>query len=142
MAALLLACAGCWKKSGLAVVTAKDYVPAREISETPNESPSDSPVEEEARLAEPVPSPSEESANTDDDEGEEKAINDIIGPPLDPRATDHEQWIVSVRMIESGRQIDVRTDQSQWEKLKINDRVHVRYREGKYTHTVWSAEID
>ena len=71
-----------------------------------------------------------------------EASDDMIGPPLDPRATTDEQWIVSVRMIEGGRQIDVRVDQPQWEKLKINDRVHVTYREGKYTGTVWSAEIN
>jgi len=45
-------------------------------------------------------------------------------------------------MIADGQRIDVRVDQWQWEKLKISDRVRVTYREGKYTHTVWSAEID
>ena len=30
----------------------------------------------------------------------------------------------------------------QWEKLRENDRVKVTYRAGKYTGTVWDAEID
>ena len=124
--AVSLCCAGCWKKSGAALVIGKDYVPARPMSATPNESPSP---------AEAVPSPSEKTDATDEDEeGDEKEIsNDMIGPPLDPRATSDEQWIVSVRMIGGGRQIDVGVDQPQWQKLKVNDRVHVTYREGKYT---------
>jgi hypothetical protein len=39
----------------------------------------------------------------------------------DPRATNHEQWIVKVRMLDNGRRIDVRTDHAQWEKLREND---------------------
>ena len=39
------------------------------------------------------------------------------------------------------RRIDVQADQEQWKKLKIGDRVKVSYRQGKYTGTVWSAQI-
>lgn len=60
----------------------------------------------------------------------------------DGRATNHEQWIVTVRMLDSGRRIDVRADQAQWEKLRENDRVKVNYRVGKYTGTVWDSEIE
>jgi len=60
----------------------------------------------------------------------------------DERATNHEQWIVKVRMLDNGRRIDVRADQAQWEKLRENHRVKVNYRVGKYTGTVWSAEIE
>jgi len=72
----------------------------------------------------------------------EDESDDLIGPPLDSRATDHELWIVSVRVIENGRRIDVRVDQPQFEKLHIGDRVQVSYREGKYTGTVWASEIN
>jgi hypothetical protein len=60
----------------------------------------------------------------------------------DERATNHEQWIVKVRMLADGRTIQVPADQAQWEKLRENDRVKVRYRTGKYTGTVWAAEIE
>ena len=60
----------------------------------------------------------------------------------DERATNHEQWIVKVRMLDDGRRIDVRADHAQWEKLRENDRVKVKYRVGKYTGTVWAAEIE
>ncbi|HMH01740.1 MAG TPA: hypothetical protein VK555_10025 [Terriglobales bacterium] len=59
----------------------------------------------------------------------------------DERATNHEQWIVKVRMLDNGRTIQVRADRAQWEKLRENDRVKVTYRAGKYTGTVWDAEI-
>ncbi len=60
----------------------------------------------------------------------------------DERATNHEQWIVKTRMLDNGRMIEVHVDQAQWEKLRENDRVKVTYRVGKYTGTVWDAEIE
>ena len=59
----------------------------------------------------------------------------------DERAPKHEQWIVKVRMRDNGRTIEVRADQAQWEKLHENDQVKITYRVGKYTGTVWDAEI-
>jgi hypothetical protein len=59
----------------------------------------------------------------------------------DERATNHEQWIVEVRMRDNGRTIQVRADRVQWEKLRENDQVKVTYRKGKYTGTVWDADI-
>jgi hypothetical protein len=60
----------------------------------------------------------------------------------DERATNHEQWIVKVRILDNGRTIEVRANRAQWEKLRENDQVRVTYRVGKYTGTVWDAEID
>src|SRR6266481_1558842 len=57
------------------------------------------------------------------------------------RATNNEQWIMKVRMLDNSRTIQVRADRGQWEKLRVNDRVKVAYRTGKYTGTVWDAEI-
>jgi hypothetical protein len=64
------------------------------------------------------------------------------GTSRDPRALKAEQWLVKVRMLNNGRTIQVHTDQAQWDKLRENDRVKVTYRTGKYTGTVWSAEIE
>ena len=64
------------------------------------------------------------------------------GTSRDPRALKDEQWLVKVRMIDDGRTFNVQADQRQFDKLKEGDRVQVRYRIGKYTKTVWSAEID
>jgi len=60
----------------------------------------------------------------------------------DEQATNNEQWIVKVRMLDNGRKIQVRADRAQWEKLRENDRVKVTYRAGKYTGTVWDADIE
>jgi hypothetical protein len=59
----------------------------------------------------------------------------------DAPATNREQWIVKVRMRDNSRTIEVRADRAQWEKLHENDQVNVTYRVGKYTGTVWDAEI-
>jgi hypothetical protein len=64
------------------------------------------------------------------------------GTGRDPRALKHEQWIVKVRMLDDGRTLQVPANQAKWEKLRENDRVKVRYRTGKYTGTVWAAEIE
>ena len=63
------------------------------------------------------------------------------GATPDSRATSEHQWIVNVEMISGGRKIAVRVDQAQWEKINTGDRVIVSYSEGKYTGTVWGAEI-
>jgi len=60
----------------------------------------------------------------------------------DERATNQEQWIVKLRMLDNGRRIEVRADQARWQKLQKNDRVKVSYRIGKYTGTVWYSEIE
>jgi hypothetical protein len=60
----------------------------------------------------------------------------------DERATNNEQWIVEVRMRDNGRTIQVRAGRAQWEKLRENDQVKVTYRVGKYTGTVWDADIE
>jgi hypothetical protein len=44
-------------------------------------------------------------------------------------------------MLNNGRRIEVRADRAQWEKLRENEQVNVTYRVGKYTGTVWDAEI-
>jgi len=36
----------------------------------------------------------------------------------DERATNHEQWVVEVRMLDNGRTIQVRADRAQWERLR------------------------
>lgn len=67
---------------------------------------------------------------------------DVRGTSRDPRAMSDEQWIVKVQMIDDLRQFNVQTDQPHWNKVKVGDRIKVSYRQGKYTGTVWGAEID
>ena len=64
------------------------------------------------------------------------------GTPQDERATEVAHWIVHVEMIENLRKVNVYVDQPQSEKLKVGDRINVTYSMGKYTGTVWGAEIN
>ena len=67
---------------------------------------------------------------------------DVRGTSRDPRAMSDEQWIVKVQMVDDLRRIKVQTDKAHWDKVKVGDRINVSYRQGNYTGTVWSAEID
>ena len=129
---LIIAVTGCEKKRGEAVVIAKEHIDAAlPTAETPN--------------AQSAPSPDEQRRPMRDDE---IAVDgyvmkpEVRGTSRDPRALKDEQWIVKVRMLEDGRTFQVPADQAKWEKLRENDRVKVWYRTGKYTGTVWAAEIE
>jgi hypothetical protein len=129
---LIIPLTGCDKKSGEAVVLAKEHIDAAlPTTETPN--------------TESTPNRDEQLRPMADDE---IAVDGYVmkaearGTSRDPRALKHEQWIVKVRMVDDGRTFQVPADQAKWEKLRENDRVKVRYRTGKYTGTVWAAEIE
>jgi hypothetical protein len=129
---LTIGLTGCDKKSGEAVVLAKEHIDAASpTAETPN--------------AQSAPSPDEQLRPMADDE---IAVDGYVMKPearstsRDPRALKHEQWLVKVRMLDNGRTFQVPADQAKWKKLRENDRVRVKYRTGKYTGTVWAAEIE
>jgi hypothetical protein len=122
---------GCEKKSGEAIVLTKEHIAAAlPIAETPN--------------AQSAPSPDEQPRPVADDE---ITVDGYVmkpearGTSRDFRALKAEQWLVKMRMVNKGRTIQVRADRAQWENLCENDRVKVTYRTGKYTGTVWDAEI-
>jgi hypothetical protein len=128
--------AGCDKKSGEAVVLSKEHIAARDATPTPS-----------GTTATPSPSPAKEKETYRELRKDEIAVGQVVmravdrGTSRDPRAMDDEQWIVRVEMIHDLRKIDIHADRSQFEKLKQGDRIEVSYRVGKYTNTVWGAEI-
>jgi hypothetical protein len=142
---MILSFPGCSKKSGKAVVLEKEHIAVREIVPTPTAQQSASP-------GEPTPSPRELPAQEEEKPRElaEDEVDvdtyvmkkDARGTSRDPRATSDEQWIVRVQMTADLRQIKVQTDKAHWDKVKIGDQIDVSYREGKYTGTVWAAEIE
>jgi hypothetical protein len=123
---------GCEKKSGEAVVLSKEHIDAAlPTAETPN--------------AQSTPGPDVQIREMADDEIAVEGYvmkPEVRGTSRDPRALKDEQWLVKVRMLDNGRTFQVPADQAKWEKLRENDRVKVRYRAGKYTGTVWAAEIE
>ena len=129
---LTIGLSGCEKNRGEAVVLAKEHIDAAlPTAETPNAQSATTPEAELRPMA-------------DDEIGVDGYVMkpEARGTSRDPRALSHEQWIVKVRMLDNGRTFQVPADQAKWEKLHDNDRVKVRYRTGKYTGTVWAAEIE
>jgi hypothetical protein len=133
--AIGLSLAGCSKKSGAAIVIDKEHLAAREVTPTPAAEPSPTST----KLAE-----NEEPRPLAKNEIEVDGIvmdREVRGTSRDPRAGPEEQWRVKVRLVEDGRRFDVLTDKAKWEKLKPGDRIKVSYSVGKYTGTVWDADI-
>ena len=130
--------AGCEKHSGDAIVLTKEHIAAAPpISET---SPAGSPASPNE-----ISTTSEQLRPIGDDEITVDGYvmkPEVRGTSHDPRALKDEQWRVKVRMIYDGRTFNVQADQRQFDKLKEGDRVRVRYQVGKYTKTVWGAEIE
>lgn len=129
---LALSLAGCAKKRGEAIVVAKEHIDVAEIRPSP--SPGASPVNEEPVYREMAP-----------DEIDVDGIvmkKDVRGTSKDPRAGSEEKWVLKVEMVAVGRSFNIYTDRAHYDKLKVGDRIKVRYSEGKYTGTVWGSEIE
>jgi hypothetical protein len=141
---LILSLTGCGKKSGQAVVLEKESIAAREATPSPA-------VERSPKPTESTSSPS--SADSEVSNNRPLAEDEIVvglcvmkkdarGTSRDPRAISDEQWLVSVEMVSDLRRFDIHTNKTHWERVKVGDRINVSYRQGKYTGTVWSAEIE
>ena len=129
---------GCEKQSGEAVVLAKEHIAAASgAAQTPGRESNKIATEAGADAADHV------RPLTDDEITIDSYVMqpEVRGTSRDPRALKNEQWLVKVRMIADGRTFNVQADQSQFDKLGEGDRVQVRYRVGKYTKTIWGAEI-
>ena len=129
---LMMFITGCQKNSGQAVVLSKEHIDAGPATTgTPSGQSEPAPTAEIRPMA-------------DDEIAVEGYVMkpEVRGTSRDPRAMEHEQWLVKVRMLDNGRTFQVPADRAQWEKLRENDRVKVKYRTGKYTGTVWAAEIE
>jgi hypothetical protein len=130
--AIVFFLAGCAKKRGEALVVAKEHIDVAEIKPSP--SPSASPVNEEPVIREMMP-----------DEIDVDGVvmkKDVRGTSKDPRAGSEEKWLLKVEMVAVGRSFNIYTDRAHYEKVKVGDRIKVRYSEGKYTGTVWGSEIE
>jgi hypothetical protein len=127
--ALAWTMAGCNKRSGEALVLAKEHIDAGERVE-----PSATPGSADNQ---PV-----RAMRDDEIEVDGYVMKpEVRGTSRDPRALPTEQWVVKVRLVEGRLQFNVPVDRAHWEKVKPGDRVMVTYSQGKYTGTVWGAEL-
>jgi hypothetical protein len=129
---LIIGVTGCDKKSGEAVVLPKEHIDAAP------------PIEQTQEAQSATTSKAKVRPTADDEIAVDGYVMkpEVRGTSHDPRASKNQQWLVKVRMLANGRTIQVPAAQAKWEKLRENDRVKVRYRTGKYTGTVWAAEIE
>jgi hypothetical protein len=145
---VIVSLTGCWKKSGQAVVLEKEHIAAAEPTPTPAPA-----AEQSATPNGSTPSPGESPAREVEYESRELAEDEIVvdtyvmkkdvrGTSRDPRARQDEQWILAVQMVDDLRRFNVQTDKLHFDKVKVGDRIKVSYRQGKYTGTIWAAEIE
>jgi hypothetical protein len=143
MALASLAVGGCTEKVGDAIVLEKEHIDAAEPASTATPVATSSDV----TMASTSPNPSAESLQT------ELAPDEIVvdtyvmkknvrGTGKDPRASSLEQWLMKVEMIQDRRRFTIAADRARFLKYKVGDRVRVRYKEGKYTGTVWGSQIE
>ena len=130
--------AGCWKKSGEAIVLEKEHIDAAEPRPTPPAEPSATPQESPAS----VECVERELAPDEIEVGSHVMKKDLRGTSKDPRAMRDEQWLVKVQMVADLRRITVHTDRVHFEKAKVGNRLKVSYSQGKYTGSIWCAEIN
>ena len=122
---------GCEKQSGESVVLSKEHIAA-------------APPTTETSTAEHPPSSNEKLRAIPDDEITVDGYvmkSEVCGTSRDPRSLKEEQWLVKVQMVHDRRTFNVPTEQTRFDKIKVGDRVRVSYHLGKYTKTIWGAQI-
>ena len=129
---------GCKQQSGEAIVLGKEHIAAA-ASDTPSPATT---AEAETPSAESSSSPEIRPMAPDEIAVDSYVMKpEVRGTSRDPRALHTEQWLVKLRLVSDGRTFNIPIDQSQFERLHEGDRVKVIYRVGKYTGTVWDAQI-
>ncbi len=144
---ILATLAGCERHHSEAVVLEKEHIAVQ--APTPSPAPSSNqPVTEENTPPETATPEDEAEPEPREMARDEIAVDGVVmkaalrGTEHDPRASADEQWLVKVRTTDSGRIFNVHADRAGYEKVHVGDRVKVSYRVGKYTGTVWAADLE
>jgi hypothetical protein len=119
-------------------VVEKEHIDAAEIKPSP--APGSSPA---ISSSPPIEEPAVREMAPDEIDVDSYVMKkEVPGTSRDPRAGAEEKWLVKVRLVEGGRGFNIHTDRAHFEKVKVGDRIRVRYSEGKHTGTVWGSEIE
>ena len=127
--AALLCFAGCEKRRSEATVIGKEYIAPAVTAASTNATP---------------PQPEKRAHRGADDEITVDSYvmkRSVRGTGLDPRALKDEQWLLKIQTTTDGRTFNVPSDQEHFHQLRLGSRVMVEYRRGKYTDSIWAAEI-
>lgn len=143
---IVLLLAGCERRHSEAVVLEKEHIAIQAPTPTPSATVIASPSEPDT-----MPDVAKPEAETEPELREmapdEIAVDGVVmkaalrGTDRDPRASAHEQWIIKVSTTDN-RRFNIHTDRDRYEKLSPGDQVKVTYKMGKYTGTVWSADLE
>jgi hypothetical protein len=137
---------GCDKKRSEAIVIEKEHIDVAEIKPSPT--PERAPETAQSR-ADKSPSPEEPVYSeapplaADEIEVDGRVMKKgVRGTSKDPRATKDEQWRVTVNIPAARQSHMIQTDRAHYDKVKIGDRITIRYRVGQFTGMVWYAAIE
>ena len=143
---ILVTLAGCERRHSEAVVLEKEHIAIQVPTPTPTFSNS-VPITEQNPSPDVAKPETEAESEPQELAPDEIAVDGVVmkaalrGTDRDPRASAHEQWLVKVRTTDN-RRFNVQAERARYEKLRPGDQVRVTYRVGKYTGTVWSADLE
>jgi hypothetical protein len=126
---------GCDQKKSEAIVSAKEHIDVAEVK------PSPTPVAASDAAKEKAPEYREMAPDEIDVDGFVMK-KEVRGTSKDPRAKSEEQWRVKVDITNARQSCTILTDRARYDRLKIGDRIKVRYRQGQFTGKVWFADIE
>jgi hypothetical protein len=137
---------GCDKKRSEAIVIDKEHIDAAEIIPSRSPEPTSEPGKENPDKS---PSPDEPAYREAAPLGPDEIVLDgrvmkkeVRGTSKDPRATKDEQWRVTVDIPAARQPHTIHTDRTHYDRVKVGDRIKIRYRVGQFTGMVWIADIE
>ena len=122
----------CSKTRSAATVVAKEHIDIAEAKPSPSAQPT--PAETEITSSEMKPDEIEVDGYV--------MKKDVRGTSNDPRASKEEQWRITVEIEDIGLRKLIQSDRAHYNTLKVGDRIKVAYYKGRYTGTVWAADIE
>jgi len=138
-----LSLSACDKKRSEAVVIAKEHIDVAEVKPSPTAArPSEEAREKAADSKANEEAVSREMAPDEIDVDGFVMKKEVRGTGKDPRAQSDEQWRITVRIADARQSHTIQSDRAHYDKLKVGDRIRVRYRQGQFTGQVWIADIE
>ena len=134
-----LSLSGCDKKRSEAIVISKEHIDVAEIKPSPTPRATGDEMNESRTDEKPV---YREMAPDEIDVDGFVMKREVRGTGKDPRATSVEQWRIKVQIPDARQSLTIQSDRAHYDRLKIGDRIRIKYRQGQFTGKVWFADIE